>query len=226
MVRKVVGSMSEWSGVLRDLFRKFDDGSITLSQLKSFNDHVNPFSPDNSLEAWQNLYRELFNIEVDFSALQIPAKKEGFDRLIVVAKGITPQIILDQCKKLFPYEISKTDGINLEKVRSERTSKKMYAVWFQDETEPDQDLRGDSDNELKSMHIQGITLEERLLFELKYFIETSRHLDLGGVTLCTGSHDESRGNVAIVYCHDRKLIIGTESLFCGATFEGSRQAVL
>jgi len=225
MVRKVVGSMSEWSGVLKDFFRKIDDGSITLSQLKSFNDHVNPFSPDNSLEAWQNLYRNLFRIEVDFSTLQIPTKKEGFDRLIVVAKGITPQIILKQCRKLFPCDISKVDGINLEKVRSERTSKEMYAVWFCDETEPDQDLRGYSDNDLKSMPIQGITLEERLLFELKYFIETGRHLDLGSVTLCTGSH-ESDGKVAIVFCRDRRLFIGTQSTFCDQTYEGSRQAVL
>jgi hypothetical protein len=225
MVRKVVGSMSDWSGVLKDLFRKIEDGSITLSQLKSFNDHVNPFSPDNSLEAWQNLYRDFFGIKVDLSTLQIPARKEGFDRLIVVAKGITPQIILDQCRKLFPYEISKVDGINLGKVKSARTSEEMYAVWFRDETEPDQDLRGFSDNDLKDRNVQGITLEERLLFELKYFIETSRHLDVGSVTLCTGSH-ESNGNVAIVYCRDRRVMIGTQSPFCGQTFEGSRQAVL
>jgi len=225
MVGKVVGSMSEWSGVLKDFWRQIDDGSIPLPQLKAFVDHVNPFSPDNSLEAWQKLYRKLFKIEVDFSALRIPAKKEGFDRLIIVAQRITPQVILNQCRQLFPCELAKADEINLEKVRSERTSKEMYAVWFKDETEPDQDLRGFSDNELKNRHVQGITLEERLLFELKYFIETSRHLDLGSVTLCTGSH-ESNGKVAIVYCHDRRLFIGTESPSCGITFQGSRQAVL
>jgi len=225
MVGKAVGSMSEWSGVLKDFHRQIDDGSITLSQLKAFNDHINPFSPDNSLEAWQKLYREFFGIEVNFSALQIPTKKEGFDRLIVVAKRITPQIILKQCEKLFPCEIAKVDGINLEKVRSERTSKEMYAVWFCNETEPDQELRGFSDKELKNRDVQGITLEERLLFELKYFIETGRHLDLGSVTLCTGSH-QSNGNVAVVFCRRRQVFIGTQSPFCGQTYEGSRQAVL
>jgi len=34
MPKKVVGSMSEWSGVLKDLFRQIDDGSVTLEQVK------------------------------------------------------------------------------------------------------------------------------------------------------------------------------------------------
>jgi len=165
--------MSAWSGVLKDLFRQFDDGSITLQQLLSFTEHRNPFLPDNSLEAWQNLYQATFGIKVDLSNLQIPEKKEGFDRLIIVAQGITPQIIFDRCRKLFPCE--KLDTTNLEAVRSERTSKKAtYAVWFRERTEADDELRGLSARNLKDRSEQGITLEERLLFELKYFTETRK----------------------------------------------------
>gem|GEM_PF-1064149 len=35
--------MSDWSGLLKDLFRQFQDGSITLQHLCDFTEHRNPF---------------------------------------------------------------------------------------------------------------------------------------------------------------------------------------
>ena len=48
--------------------------------------------PDTSrqLREWQTLYRELFGQEKDFSALRIPERQLGVDRLTVVAAGMTP----------------------------------------------------------------------------------------------------------------------------------------
>jgi len=43
-MEKVVGSMSDWSGLLKDFFRQVHDGSITLEMLKAFNEHHNPFA--------------------------------------------------------------------------------------------------------------------------------------------------------------------------------------
>ena len=43
-MEKVVGSMSEWSGLLKDFFRQIDDGSVTREMLKEFNEHRNPFA--------------------------------------------------------------------------------------------------------------------------------------------------------------------------------------
>lgn len=43
MAKPAVGSMSEWSGVLKDFFRQIDDGSISLEEVKAFNEHRNPF---------------------------------------------------------------------------------------------------------------------------------------------------------------------------------------
>lgn len=43
MKRQVVGSMSEWSGVLKDFWRQVDDGSITLTMVKNFVERRNPF---------------------------------------------------------------------------------------------------------------------------------------------------------------------------------------
>jgi len=42
-MEKVVGSMSEWSGLLKDFFRQIDDGSVTREMLKEFNEHRNSF---------------------------------------------------------------------------------------------------------------------------------------------------------------------------------------
>lgn len=43
MRREVVGSMSEWSGALKDLFRQIDDGSISLQEIRAFLEHRDPF---------------------------------------------------------------------------------------------------------------------------------------------------------------------------------------
>ena len=41
--KQVVGSMSDWSGVLKDFFRQIGDGSLTLEQVTATVEHRNPF---------------------------------------------------------------------------------------------------------------------------------------------------------------------------------------
>jgi len=206
MGREVVGSVSEWSGMLKDLFRQIDDGSITLEQFQAFLEHKNPFLAVDFVEDWQNFYREVLGIECDFSNLRIPKREKGFNRLIIVAQGMTPQTIYDKCKELFPswkYTNENLDDITT----SERTSKAgAYAVWFRDNIEADEELKNLSANDLKNRGILGITLEERLLFELKYFKETGKHLDIENVTLCSGSRC-SDGGVPYVRWYDGKLYV-------------------
>jgi len=46
--REVVGSMSDWAGVLKDFFRQIGDGSKTFKQVVAFNEgeiHLNLVSP-------------------------------------------------------------------------------------------------------------------------------------------------------------------------------------
>lgn len=141
----------------------------------------------NLLTDWQQFYRELFGLEVDFSALAVPRRKKGFDRLIVVVPGMTPQRLYDKCAELFPcWKWTDTD---LDKiVQSERTAKDdAYAVWLRDAVEADEGLKSLSADQLKTRGIPGITLEERLLMELKYFKITGNHLDIRNATLCAGS---------------------------------------
>lgn len=59
---------------------------------------------------------------------------------------------------------------------------------FLKEAEPDKRTLGLSVGKAEAKGFtNGITLRERLLFELAYFNETGNHLDIKGVTFCSGS---------------------------------------
>jgi len=141
------------------------------------------------LASWQQFYQDLFGFEVDFSGLTVPGRKRGFDRLMEVAQGMTPQRLYDKCAEFFTCWKEANRSLD-EIVQSERTAKDgAYAVWFRDVVEADEDLKNLSADDLKKMDIPGITLEERLLMELKCFKETGNHLDIANITLCSGSRD-------------------------------------
>jgi hypothetical protein len=139
------------------------------------------------IRGWRDFYREYFEIEADFSKLRFPARQEGFDRLIIVAKGMTPEVLYHKARELFLGYKCINNSLD-ESVQSERSSQKgPYAVWVRETIQADEDLKNFSAEDLKAKGISGITLEERLLYELKYFTETNGHLDPDTFTLCSGS---------------------------------------
>jgi hypothetical protein len=151
---------------------------------------------------WTNFYKEVFGLDLDFSGIPIPDRKPGFDRLLVVAKGMTPQHLFDRCAELFPSW--KYADKNLDEViKSDRTSQNgHYAVWVRDRVEADEENRKLSANDLKVRGGDEITAEERMLYELKFFKETGQHLDKTNWTFCAGSRD-SYGNVPYAcWCSD------------------------
>ncbi len=139
------------------------------------------------VQNWRAFYRDRFEIEANLTNLRIPAHQAGFDRLIIVAPGMDPERLYHKCRELFLGWKSSDKGLD-EIVRSERTGQKgAYTVWFKDSLEADTDLKDLSAEDLKAGGIPVITLEERLLFELKYFLETGAHPDPETFTLCAGS---------------------------------------
>lgn len=177
-------------GMMADLALKLQGGAITPDQFGKFLKKQNPFVPGNYsrlLADWRTFYRDVLGIETDFSGLAIPDRPAGFDRLLVLAQGITPQSAYDLCAKNFPcwkYTDENFDKI----VTSDRTAKDgAYAIWVRDRVEADEELKSRSANDLKQQNIPGITLEEREIFELKFFRETGQHLDVNNWTLCSGS---------------------------------------
>jgi hypothetical protein len=152
------------------------------------------------LVEWQNFYRDEFGIELNLSTLIIPEHKEGLDRLIVIAEGVTIQLVYDQCGqhfnicRYFDYYKNLNDAISV----NDRDPKNgTYAIWVRDTVEADEQFSDRSGDDLQSEQHVGITVLERLIYELKYFKETGNHLDIKNVTLCSGSRG-STGRVPSV----------------------------
>ena len=171
---------------LKEFFAQIESRRITKKRLQSF---LRGEWEDISvlLADWQQFYREVFGLEVDLLGLSVPWREKGSDRLIVVAPEMTPQRLYNKCVELFPCRKWTDDDLD-KIVQSERTAKNgAYSVWFRDVIEADEELKNLSANDLKKKSIPGITFEERLLMELKYFKETDSHLDINNWTLCSGS---------------------------------------
>ncbi len=141
---------------------------------------------NQQLLAWQKVYRDHFNIEL--GSVTIPAHRKGFDRLIVVAKGITIEQAYDACAKLFTCWRSTDRNLDEAIPTNDRTPVNgSYAIWVRDRIEADNELKNLSANDLKAKGIELITLRERIIMELEYFEKTGGHLDIENITLCAGS---------------------------------------
>ena len=205
MAKTAVGSMSDWSGVLEDFFRQIDDGSHTLEVIKAFNEHRNPFveavaDTSQSLTGWPTFYHNYFDlVDMDFSSVQIPENRPGFDRLIIVAKDLTPNKGYEACAKNFPCRRYAEDlDAVLDWSQEERNSKDgHYAIWVRDRVEADEELKNISANQIKENGLKTETLLERLLHELKFWSETGQHLDIENITLCPGSRGRLDGFVPV-----------------------------
>ncbi|OGM98839.1 MAG: hypothetical protein A2736_01150 [Candidatus Yanofskybacteria bacterium RIFCSPHIGHO2_01_FULL_41_27] len=218
MAKQVVGGVSGATlGMLADLILKLKSGGITECELERFTNRQNPFGTvENHLAEWERFYFEVFGINANFSRIKIPAKRQGFNLLVIVLEGMTPQQLFDKCKERFKTW-KYTDQSLDEIVNSERTAKDgSYAVWFRDRVEADEELKNKSADNLKKAGISGITPEERLLLELFYHWKTGKHLDILNWTLCSGSR-YSVGGVPIVGWHG-----GYDRLSVGWCNAGSR----
>lgn len=159
------------------------------------------------LDSWAEFYVEAFGIELDITSLKIPERREGFDRLLVIAQGITCEQVCQKCKLSFgAYKYTDSD-LDSAVPTNDRTNKNgAYAIWVRERPEADQEWQNHSADQLKEAGIKGITLLERLIYELKYFKETGKHLDINNVTLCSGSRS-SRGVVPSVDWHVVRLFV-------------------
>ena len=172
--------------ITRGRFQMFLRGNIEVTEL---------------LTEWERFYLDTFGIKVDLSSVKVPKHQAGFDRLIVVIPETTPQKVFDKCQGLFScwkYTDKSLDEVINFSFQARLVEDASYAIWLRDRVEADEELKNLSANTLAERNISGIKLEERLIYELKYFDETGKHLDLKNYTLCSGSrfHD---GDVPGVY---------------------------
>ncbi len=100
--------------------------------------------------------------------------------------------------------------LNRDVVSDRDASQGSYGARFIKSVVADPDLASKSASLLKTEEVKGITLLERLLLELGYFLSTGKHLDdVNTMTLCSGSRYLD-GRVPTVSWHqlDKKLYIG------------------
>lgn len=155
-------------------------------------------------EEWQKFYREKFNWTVDFSTVIIPAMPtNGKWRLIFIPKGMTMNLAFKIASGLFK-SWRYTDDLDSAVTKNIRNTENNYAIWVRDEVEPDQEFLGKSTRQSDPDIKIGITLLERIIFEIKYFTETSKHLDVKGLTYCSGSRNVD-GLVPYAYLNDNGL---------------------
>lgn len=173
-----------------------------------------------TVQQWQALY-ESMGVNVDLTSIEIPQQKEGFNRLVLVAQGVTAQQVFDHCASIFPCCNYTGRSLDTSFPVNDRTSSGSYAVWLRDRREANEDLTDISANVLKASGILGVTLLERLLLEVKYFTETGKHLDIESITKCAGSRD-SDGDVPSAGWRGGALSVD----WCSADARGSFRQVV
>lgn len=151
---------------------------------------------------WEDFYREIFGLDLDFSKLRIPECPGPGWRLIVIARGITAEQAFQACKKLFRVHKYTSDSLDDVFINNQRDSKNgSYAVWVRRGQQAEKLYKDMPTTEIKRMGTLTETLTEHLVHELKFFSETKNHLDTGfnmsNATCCSGSCDRS-GKVPVV----------------------------
>ena len=107
---------------------------------------------------------------------------------IYVPEGLTCSKVVDALREAGSRVWAYHDDLDQEVTHNDRDPKNgSYAIQVKATVEADQDLKNFSAHKLKEQGHQGITLLERLLLELSYFLTTDQHLDAENITLCAGS---------------------------------------
>lgn len=196
---QVVGSLpGKVLGLLADQMHKLQHGVITVRELELFVQRQNPFAITDIRQEWQEFYRKHFRLAVDFSDVQIPDDPGGFDRVILIPKGLTLAAVIKAIKKCFPADVY-IDNPDRDVAENIRKADCDYAIRCRDRVEADEELQNLSANQLKERVINSLTLLERLVYELKYYSETNEHLDVINVTLCSGSRRSDGGVPGVLW---------------------------
>mgnify|MGYP001565770517 CR=1 FL=1 len=152
----------------------------------------------------QIFYHQFFNLDLDFSGIRIPNHQPGFDRLIIVAQGLTAQQVYDVCSQHFKCWKYTDKSLDEAVPTHDRDSKDgHYAIWVRNRVEADEELKNLSADEIKEKKLTTETLPERLLHELKFWSETKNHLDRDNTTLCSGSRDQDGSVPHARWCRDQ-----------------------
>lgn len=138
------------------------------------------------LAEWARFYLKHFGLAtIDFSGIHLPAKPDYPRRAILVVPQVGNNQAFDACTNAFKTWRYADDLDSVRDVVSRPSG--PYVVWVRDTVEADPEMANKSANDIETAGINTLTLKERLLLELKYFVDTGKHLDIRNWTLCAGS---------------------------------------
>ena len=193
----------------------FEQAEHVLGRKTEYGSHVQEFFPSvadlaNPVKQWEHFYQKYFGLTLDLSGVKIPertpAQVQEFTRLIIVASGLGQNQVYDACHRAFKVKCWRyADDLDTAIPTNERDPKTgTYAIWVRDTVEADEVHKNKSANMVAEAKMKTETSLERNLHELKYFVETGKHLDIVNVTLCSGSRS-SYGNVPGAHWDDDKF---------------------
>lgn len=119
---------------------------------------------------------------------------------LLMLKGVTPNKIVQAYREAGVRMYLYSDDLDKEVQENQRDPNRdgSYLVSFRRNVEADEDNKNQSANDRKEKNCQDITLAERLLLGLAYFLATGNHLDVKNWTLCAGSRNLD-GDVPYVF---------------------------
>lgn len=147
------------------------------------------------------------------------------NKIKITETNLKTSELLALCRAKFPVW-SYYDDARLDKdFPAPKSAKDATERYFLKEQEPDKETLGLSVNQAEAKGFKdGITLRERILLELAYFDETGNHLDVKGITWCSGSRC-SDGRVPSAYWGGGEFRVGWGSLDYSDPESGVRSAV-
>ncbi len=149
-------------------------------------------SAKTQFKLWDLVYREEFGVKIN-PRMKIPTRVKGYDRLIVVAKGMDWRKIYAVVGKRMTGFMMADSYFNVYKagIKSDRIATTDYAVWVKDSTEAEERFANKSYDDLKKENVRSITIEEYLLLAYIKVADRGEHIDQKGWTMCAGSKDVS-----------------------------------
>src|SRR5689334_9296499 len=87
------------AGHIEGLAKRVKEGSFGQKHFEALAEGRDPFSSpklkdvniQDEVEKWKYHFKILYKMNPDFSGLIIPKRQQGFDRLVIVPKGLTHQ---------------------------------------------------------------------------------------------------------------------------------------
>jgi len=171
---------------------------------------------------WETFYKDYFGLVVNLSFVKIPIHRIGFERIIIMLEQLSTDDIITVHPRIIPtkkLEYTASDNIYIRP----RTD---YAIRVRNSIFPDRNLHGLSANNVHELKVRSMTLGERLIFGLKLFHETGRHLDTSTFTLCSGSRYTDDTTVPRVYFHNGHVVIGYQKVRVKDKKAGAREVIL